>query len=188
MFSDDNHVISKGKTDEKAEISFTVDCNTDYRVLGEKEKYHEDSQPLAAINPVKDTTVQVTLSLKPAFKVGDRFVLENIHYDFDKHNIRPDAAKILDELVQTMRKYPTLKIELSSHTDSRGSNQYNEALSQRRAQAAVNYIVSQGIARGRLVAKGYGEHRLLNRCADGVSCSEAEHQANRRTEVEVLEF
>ncbi|NGF58059.1 OmpA family protein [Parapedobacter sp. SGR-10] len=188
LFSETNQIISKGKTDEKAQISFTVDCNTSYRVLGEKEKYHDDSLPLAAVHPTRDTTLQVTLNLQPAYKVGDRFVLENIHYDFDKHNIRPDAAKILDELVQTMRKYPTLRIELSSHTDCRGSNKYNEDLSQRRAQAAVNYIVSQGIARNRLVARGYGENRLLNRCADGVPCSEAEHQANRRTEVEVLEF
>jgi outer membrane protein OmpA-like peptidoglycan-associated protein len=122
------------------------------------------------------------------FKVGDKFVLENIYYDFDKHNIRPDAALILDKLVATMRDNPTLKIELSSHTDSRGTHRYNEALSQRRAQAAVDYLVTRGIARDRMQAKGYGETRLVNHCADGVPCSKAEHQANRRTEVEVLEY
>ena len=188
LLSSDNHIVARGKTDERAEISFTVDCNTEYRVLGEKEKYHDDTRALGAVSPVRDTTVQLTLNLQPVFKKGDKFVLENIHYDFDKHFIRKDAAEILDRLVATMRDNPTLKIELSSHTDSRGSNQYNEALSQRRAQAAVDYLVTRGIARDRMVAKGYGERRLLNRCSDGVACSAAEHQANRRTEVEVLEY
>src|SRR5690606_34953517 len=126
--------------------------------------------------------------LEPVFKVGDTFELENIYYDFDKYNIRPDAAAILDELVRTMRDNPTLKIELTSHTDSRGSNAYNEVLSQRRAQSAVDYLVSRGIARERMVAKGYGETRLVNDCADGVPCSHEAHQLNRRTEVTVLEF
>jgi len=87
-----------------------------------------------------------------------------------------------------MRKYPTLKIELSSHTDSRGSDAYNLNLSERRAIAAVNYIIGQGIDKRRLVARGYGETRLINKCSNGVACSDADHQANRRTEVEVLEF
>jgi len=188
LFGANNEVISRGIANDKAEISFTVDCNTDYRVLGEKEKYHEDTKPLSAVNPTRDTTLQVALNLQPAFKVGDKFVLEDIYYDFDKHFIRKDAAEILDRLVATMRDNPTLKIQLSSHTDSRGTHKYNEGLSQRRAQAAVDYLVSRGIARDRMVAKGYGETRLTNRCADGVSCTAAEHQANRRTEVEVLEF
>ena len=87
-----------------------------------------------------------------------------------------------------MRDNPTLKIELSSHTDSRGSDEYNETLSQRRAQAVVDYLVTRGIARVRMVAQGYGERRLLNRCSNGIACSIAEHQANRRTELEVIEF
>ncbi|SFB93418.1 conserved repeat domain-containing protein [Parapedobacter composti] len=120
--------------------------------------------------------------------LGQTFVLENIHYDFDQHHIRADAAVILDELVKTLQEHPTLKIELSSHTDSRGNDAYNLALSQRRAQAAVDYLVSRGIARERMVAKGYGEERLVNRCTNGTACSEAEHQANRRTEITVLAY
>ena len=113
-------------------------------------------------------------------------MLENLYYDFDKHNIRPDAALVLDELIQTMVENPTLKIELSSHTDSRGNDTYNMALSERRANAAVAYIISKGISKDRLEAKGYGETRLVNECANGVQCSDEEHQANRRTEVKVL--
>lgn len=188
LFGMKDAIVSKGTTDNNAFISFDITPNTEFRLLGEKKGYHADSVLVHAILPTKDTVIRYTMNLTPVLKVGDKFILENIHYDFDKHNIRPDAAKILDRLVATMRDNPTLKIELSSHTDSRGSDSYNEKLSQRRAQSAVDYLVTRGIARERLVAKGYGEKRLLNKCSNGVDCTRAEHQANRRTEVEVLEL
>ncbi len=186
LFGMKDAIVSKGTTDNYAFISFDITPNTEFRLLGEKKGYHADSVLVAGINPSRDTVIRYTMNLNPVLKVGDKFILENIHYDFDKHNIRPDAALILDRLVATMRDNPTLKIELSSHTDSRGSDSYNDKLSQRRAQSAVDYLVTRGIARERLVAKGYGETRLLNRCSNGIPCSRAEHQANRRTEVEVL--
>lgn len=188
LFGQGNTIVSKGLTEvPEADIKFTVEPNTTYRLLGEKLKFESDELNVAAIRATKDTVVEYTLHLQPELKKGDKFVLENIYYDFDKHDIRPDAAIILDELVATLKKYPRLKIELSSHTDSRGSDKYNEALSQRRAQAAVNYIIGRGIDKNRLIAKGYGEKRLVNKCSNGVDCTPAEHQANRRTEVEVLE-
>ena len=113
-------------------------------------------------------------------------VLENIFYDLDKHDIRPDAAIELDKLVRILKANPTIRIELSSHTDSRQTRKYNQDLSERRAQAAVDYIVSKGIDRKRLVAKGYGETRLRNKCADFVECSEEDHQVNRRTEFKII--
>ena len=125
---------------------------------------------------------------KPPFKVGQSFVLNNIYYDLDKSNIRPDAAIELDKVYVILHDNPTLKIELSSHTDSRASDEYNMALSQRRAASAVAYLVKKGISPGRMVAKGYGETRLLNKCANGVPCTEAEHQLNRRTEITVLSY
>jgi outer membrane protein OmpA-like peptidoglycan-associated protein/tetratricopeptide (TPR) repeat protein len=123
---------------------------------------------------------------KPPFIVGKSYVFNNIYYDLDRSNIRPDAAVELDKLYIILRDNPTLKIELSSHTDSRASDEYNMALSQRRAASAVAYLVSKGIDRRRMTAKGYGETQLLNKCANGVQCTEAEHQLNRRTEVKVL--
>jgi len=114
--------------------------------------------------------------------------LDNIFYDLDKSNIREDAAIELNKLVLVMESNPGLKIELSSHTDSRGSDAYNLALSQRRAKSAVAFIISKGISKDRIVARGYGETKLINRCSNGVKCSKAEHQANRRTEVKVLEM
>ncbi|NGM62990.1 OmpA family protein [Sphingobacterium sp. SGG-5] len=184
----DKRSIAQGQTDTVGTIRFAASENSTYKILGEKQGYYADSLSFSIPSIERDTTIKVVMNLQPVFKVGDRFVLEDIYYDFDKHFIRPDAALILDELVETMRKYPTLKIELSSHTDSRGSDAYNLNLSERRAIAAVNYIIGQGIDKRRLVARGYGETRLINKCSNGVACSDADHQANRRTEVEVLEF
>lgn len=188
LYDGEREIIAKKSSSDTGTFEFILDPNRDYTVLGQKSGYHADSAKVNTHGITKSDTLEVALLLEPIFQVGQTFELENIYYDFDKHNIRPDAAEILDELVRTLRDNPTLKIELSSHTDSRGSNAYNEALSQRRAQSAVDYLVSRGIARDRMVAKGYGETRLVNRCADGVPCSRDEHQANRRTEVTVLEY
>ncbi len=105
-----------------------------------------------------------------------------IYFDLNKDNIRPDAALELDKIVRVMQQYPTMEIELGSHTDARGSDASNASLSDRRAKSSAAYIVTKGIDAGRIKGKGYGETRLLNRCVNGVKCSEAEHQLNRRTE------
>jgi len=118
-------------------------------------------------------------------KIDKRIQIQNIYYDYDKWDIRPDAAEQLDNVVTLMRDNPGLSVELGSHTDSRGNHDYNEKLSQRRAQAAVAYIVSEGIDSLRITAKGYGEKAIVNRCLNGVECSEAEHQQNRRTELRI---
>jgi outer membrane protein OmpA-like peptidoglycan-associated protein len=151
-----------------------------------KEKTISCNELVYAENNSQDTINIVKYIDK--LEVGKSFVLENIFYDFDKDNIRPDAAIELDKLVKIMEENPSLKIELSSHTDSRGSDVYNIDLSDRRAKSAVAYIISKGINPDRLIASGYGETRLVNRCSDGVSCSRAEHQANRRTEIKILEL
>ncbi len=112
--------------------------------------------------------------------------LDNLHYDLGKYDIRPDAYPELNRLVQFLKDNPEVRVELSSHTDSRASAEYNLKLSQQRADAAKKYIVSKGIAPSRIISIGYGETRLLNRCADGVECSEEEHQLNRRTEIKMI--
>lgn len=114
--------------------------------------------------------------------------LENIYYDYNKWDIRPDAAIELDKLVKIMVDNPKIRIELSSHTDARGSDKYNMTLSQKRAQSAVDYIVSKGISKDRIYAKGYGETKLLNKCKNGIKCTDEEHQWNRRTEFKVVEI
>ncbi len=117
---------------------------------------------------------------------GAKFKLEGIYYDYDAATIRKDAFDNLNELVRLMNKFPNMEIELSSHTDCRGRDEYNEDLSQRRAQSAINYLQEKGIDVKRLIAKGYGERQLVNKCDDGVRCSEEEHQLNRRTEFKIV--
>jgi len=118
-------------------------------------------------------------------KLDKRIQVQNIYYDFDKWDIRPDAAERLDHVVTLMNDNPGLTIELGSHTDSRGDDDYNMALSDKRARSAVAYIVGEGIDSTRITAKGYGESQLVNRCRNGVPCSEEEHQQNRRTELRI---
>jgi len=115
-------------------------------------------------------------------------VIENIYYDYNKANIRADAALELNKIVALLKENPAIIIELGSHTDSRGSDKYNLDLSQRRAESAVQYIIDNGISQNRISAKGYGETKPVNKCTNGVRCSEKEHQMNRRTEFKVTGF
>jgi peptidoglycan-associated lipoprotein len=121
-----------------------------------------------------------------AIKEGVSFKLNNVYYNYNDAAIRPDAAKDLDALYVVMTKYPDMEVELSSHTDARGTPEYNLALSQRRAESAVQYLVRKGIDSQRITAIGYGESQLKNHCASGVHCSETAHKINRRTEVKII--
>ena len=116
------------------------------------------------------------------------FQIREIKFDLGKYNIRPDAAAELVKIVEAMKDNPTMKIAIRSHTDSRGSDKFNLILSDKRAKATMEWIVSQGIAKNRLTAKGYGETQLVNRCKNGVPCSEEEHQENRRSEFIIVEM
>lgn len=115
-------------------------------------------------------------------------VLENIYYDFDKWDIRPDAAKELDRLVKILKDNPKIEIEMGSHTDARGGDQYNAVLSGKRAYAAVQYLIFSGIDESRLTFNGYGESVLVNQCSNDVHCTDEEHQQNRRTEFKVTKI
>jgi outer membrane protein OmpA-like peptidoglycan-associated protein len=178
------------KQDSKLDGGFCFQLNqpSDYSLHGAKVGYYPDTSQIVAEDWKAKDTIYVALYLDPLFEKGKTFRLRPIYYNFDKYNIRPDAALVLEELLQTLHENPNLKIELASHTDCRGTTEYNENLSQKRAQSVVDYLVSKGIARDRMIAKGYGESRLINRCKDGEKCSEAEHQENRRTEFTVLSW
>lgn len=109
-----------------------------------------------------------------------------VFYDYDKAEIRNDAKPVLDKLVKLLNDNPTIKIEIQSHCDSRGPAWYNNNLSDKRAKAVVNYLVSKGISKDRLQSKGFGESQLVNGCSDDKDCTEEQHQENRRTEFIVL--
>jgi outer membrane protein OmpA-like peptidoglycan-associated protein len=176
-------------SDAEAKFVYQLEQASDYHIVASQAGKFSQTESVTTKGLDRSKTLYVTLKLGVSnLNAGAVFVLKNIHYDFDKWNIRPDAGRILNNLVNVMAQNPGLRIELSSHTDSRGKDAYNLRLSQQRAEAAVNYLVSKGVVRERMVAKGYGETRLLNRCANGVDCSEDEHQANRRTEIKVLKY
>ena len=122
------------------------------------------------------------------YKVGQIITLDNVYYDFNKATIRGDASYELDRVVEILHQYPSMEIQLLSHTDARGNKVYNEDLSQRRAELAVKYLITRGITANRLTSKGYGKWLLKNHCADGINCSESEHQANRRTEIKITKL
>lgn len=113
---------------------------------------------------------------------GGVYSVPNIFWDYNKWEIRPDAVPYLDELVKIFRNNPDLRFEIRSHSDSRGSHPFNDNLSELRAKAVVDYLISKGVPRSIVVSKGYGERELVNECADGVLCPDEKHQANRRTE------
>ncbi len=136
--------------------------------------------PGAVLNAPRDL-------LLDKLEVNRVFRIENIYYDFDKYDIRADAEPELNKLIRIMKENP-VKVELGSHTDSRGTFEYNETLAQNRAESAVGYLVDAGIDPERLIAKGYGEYQLTNECADGVPCTDQRHQANRRTEFKILGY
>lgn len=120
------------------------------------------------------------------YKVGDVVKLDNIYYDSESSKIRRDAARELEKLVNTMRKNPNMIIEIRSHTDTRGNAQDNLYLSQQRANEVVDFLVQKGVSRARMRGVGKGESEPVNGCGDGVQCTEAEHQRNRRTEFKIL--
>lgn len=129
----------------------------------------------------------IPMKLEP-IKINEPFVLRNINYDYDKYDIRPDAIPELHRLSELLKDNPEIRIELGSHTDSRGTDSYNQRLSQNRALSCKKFLESMGVAEDRITFKGYGESALLNQCDDGVKCSDEEHERNRRTEFKIIGF
>ena len=182
-----------GKDQSKTDGTFTfekVNCNdSHYYLRGEKEKY-ETAEVNVTVG--KDEVVYEILlnprqvAIKKGMDLAKVFEIKEIKFDYNKANIRPDAEVELTKIVEVMREYPKMKIDIRSHTDSRGADSYNLKLSDRRAKATLEWIVKQGIDRKRLKAKGYGETRLVNGCSNGVPCTEEEHQENRRSEFIVV--
>lgn len=155
-----------------------------YVIRGEKEGYQKRE---INVDPSITDMAKLDLSLDPKLKKDDLFTFNDILFDYNKANLLPASIQVLNKLADLLQVNPGAIVELSAHTDCRGTDSYNERLSQRRAESAVNYLVSLGVNENRIIAKGYGEKRLKNRCHDGVVCSEEEHLVNRRVEIKVLD-
>lgn len=174
--------------DATGKTRVVVEENAEYKVTGAASGFFRQSANVSTHNRVwnGDTSVvYVELLLDKIFKQQE-VKLENIYYDLDKADIRDDAKPTLDKLATLLFENPNIKIELGSHTDSRGSDKYNLTLSQQRAQSVVNYLAAKGIATDRAIARGYGETQLVNECTNGANCTEEQHQQNRRTTFKVI--
>jgi len=182
-------IVGTTHTDDKGGFVFKLDRNSKYYIYGLKKNYFTRKEDVSvSTQGLKYTeTFDVVVELEKVV-VEKPIVLKNIYYDYDKWDIRPDAVGDLDNLLFYLQKHPGAQIELSSHTDSRGTKKYNYTLSGKRALSAVNYLASRGIKLEMMVKKGYGENQLVNKCKDGVECTEEEHQENRRTEFKVLKL
>ncbi|MFK8273887.1 OmpA family protein [Capnocytophaga canimorsus] len=164
-----------------------VDCYKPYYyVKGAKEGY-ETAEVKVLSQTDKDFYCEVLLTprviqVTQGDDLAKVFKIENIYFDFDKSNIRYDASVQLAKILEVMQEYPNMKIDVRSHTDSRGSDSYNMALSDRRVKSTIAWLIANGISADRLTGRGYGESQLTNHCSNGVDCSKEEHQANRRSE------
>ncbi len=160
--------------------NFEIKCNQTYTIKGSKFDFKDDLQVLKSTGE-HEFVHNVDLNLTPLI-IKDQIVINPIFFDFDKWNIRTDAQYELEHIVDVMRNHPNMIIKIESHTDSRGSDRYNQKLSERRAQSTKDYILSRGIDPSRIEsAKGFGESQLLNECSNGVKCSKEKHQENRRS-------
>lgn len=185
-----------GNTNEFGIYNHILNAATDYEIKA--------SSPLGVgnkANYISKTTTTTTNGLKSNDSVliqihvvmelekinpEKEIVIQNIYYDLDKSDLRSRSLPTLDSLVSFFNENKSLTVEIGSHTDSRASQEYNQTLSQARAQSVVNYLISKGVNANKIIAKGYGETKLINRCADGVECTEEEHQQNRRTTFKIV--
>lgn len=180
--------------------SFALELDKAYMIVAAKEGYLPDSLEFNTVELKESKEFLKTLKLEkkpeppkpkePDFEIltiNQAIELQNILYDFDDDKILPDAEKDLQVVLDLMNKYPEMKIQLSSHTDSQGKDTYNEKLSQRRASSAKRWLIQRGVSAARIRAIGKGEKEIRNRCENGVKCEDNEHRYNRRTEFTITE-
>ncbi len=171
-------------TDSDGSVTLPLTLDKVYEVMASKDGVFTESRKVSTEGQRTSRVYEEKFRMRRVV-VDKPIVIENIYYDYDRWDIRPDAAVELDHIARLFIDNPSMSFELGSHTDSRASDTYNLLLSDARAKSAVDYLVRMGVPAERLTARGYGERNLVNGCRDGVDCSEEEHQANRRTEFKV---
>lgn len=192
LFDTSNTAVDSSIVGEDAKYSFKGDCDTNYFLRAEKDTYVTSEKLVKT--PATEETINVPLSLTKALRkatlgqdLGKILDLRPIYFDYDKSNIRKDAAVELAKVIAVLKEYPKMKIDVRSHTDSRGNDEYNKILSNKRANSTIKYIVKKGgIASDRLTGEGYGESQLTNDCVNGAPCSIQKHQKNRRSEFIII--
>ncbi len=191
VIDENNEEISSVVTDTEGKYTVSLDCNQGNFVRAMMEGYIPSEEYLAK-SEGEPKTIDFLLERNTILAgFGDDLSkllqLSIIYFDYNKYDIRKDSEIEVEKVIAAMEKYPSLKIKVNAHTDSRGKDSYNLWLSQKRAEATVNYMIKKGIAKNRLSNEGYGETKLINDCANGVECSKAQHELNRRSEFIILE-
>lgn len=188
-------VLNNLQADELGKFTLAnLDCGKKYRIKAEAEGFQtkEISQTmryeLNAIERVELGLEPIQETITEADDLFKKLKLQPIYFDFDKSAIRSEAAAELAKVVEVLKLYPNIKIDVRSHTDSRGNDTYNMQLSNRRANATRQWIIKQGIDKARISAEGYGESQLINGCTNDVPCSEEQHQENRRSEFIIVKM
>ncbi|TDE05729.1 OmpA family protein [Flavobacterium sandaracinum] len=187
LFDNQFNAISTTVSNDKAAYSFMVECGKTYYVRAQKPEYTTKELKTTIAEENGKTYLPIALeNAKCKVTIGDDlgkcFNIKMIYFDLDKSNIRQEAAFDLEKILDVLNQNPTMKLDIRSHTDSRQTFKYNEALSDRRAKSTINWLIKNGVSADRLTGKGYGETQLVNKCADDVECTEEEHQLNRRSE------
>lgn len=196
LFDEDMNVISDMIANEKGEYRFEgLECEKTYFVRAEKKDYETVETSVVTGGFTGETTSRLPIE-KRIKQVGvdsdlaEVFDIKMIYFNLDKSNIRPDAALQLEKILQVMKQYPTMRVDVRSHTDCRQTAQYNQELSDRRAKATIAWLVESGISAERLSGRGYGESQLVNDCGceptNESKCSEEEHEKNRRSEFIII--
>jgi outer membrane protein OmpA-like peptidoglycan-associated protein len=191
VINENNEEILSDITNSEGNYSLVLDCNQGNFVRALMEGYVPFEEYIG-VSDGKPKIIDFYLErdiITAGF--GDDLAkllqLSTIYFDFNKYNIRQDSEVEVEKVIAAMEKYPSLKIQVNSHTDSRGPAAYNLWLSQKRAEATINYMISKGIGSDRLASEGFGETKLINDCYDGVKCSSEKHDLNRRSEFIILE-
>jgi outer membrane protein OmpA-like peptidoglycan-associated protein/tetratricopeptide (TPR) repeat protein len=196
LFDEDMNVINGMIANENGEYKFEgLDCEKTYFVRAESNDYETVETSIVSGSTPGETIV--TLPINKRFKkvgvgsdLAKTFNIRIIYFDLDKSNIRQDAALDLEKILAVMKQYPSMKIDVRSHTDCRQTEKYNLALSDKRAKSTIAWLIKNGISPDRLTGKGYGESQLINDCGcepkNDSKCSEVEHQANRRSEFIII--
>lgn len=187
LFDSSFNAIGEVLADSKGDYSFAVECGKTYNVRAEKTDYTTKEEKITIDKANGKSNLNIALEKEQCkVAVGDDlgkcFGIKMIYFDLDKSNIRREAALDLEKILDVLSQNPTMKLDIRSHTDSRATHKYNENLSDRRAKSTINWLIKNGVSPDRLIGKGYGETELVNKCSDGVDCTEDEHQMNRRSE------
>jgi outer membrane protein OmpA-like peptidoglycan-associated protein len=192
LFDNNFNKIKETTSDAAGKYEFTeVQCGKKYYVRASLEEYTTKEVSVIIKKETGKTELNIELKAEGCkVKIGDNlancFKINIIYFDLDKWNIRPDAAIDLSKLLDVLEQNPTMKINIRSHTDSRASDKYNDVLSKNRAKSTKDWLIKNGISADRLTSEGLGEKELVNKCADDVQCTEAEHQLNRRSEFIII--